>query len=163
MHRYRVIIETLEATTLRTPLEDRDLQVRGLQGPVRPAESHRSQPDDGGQVKTGFPCLLEAFHDRVGVSAEGSVVGFVNHGSVIEDVEELIAIDVKTDLRNQNLDLEWFHLVGEDLAYYLRVLVRETAGIDVFAAVYVALLVYISLTFRSVELAFSATITIPPS
>ena len=77
--------------------------------------------------------------DGVGVAAEHRVVALVEHRAVVEDVEHLVAGGDVADLGDEDLDLHRLHLVGEDLAEDLGVLVGEAAGVDVVAAVLVAL------------------------
>ena len=54
-------------------------------------------------------------------------------------MEQPIAVGNEADGDDEDLDLERLHLVGEDLAEHLGVLVGERLGIDVVAAVGVAL------------------------
>jgi hypothetical protein len=63
----------------------------------------------------------------------------VHDRAVVEDVEELVVVALVADLGHEDLDLHRLHLVGEDLAEDLGVLVGQAAGVDVVAAVLVAL------------------------
>jgi hypothetical protein len=65
--------------------------------------------------------------------------GLVDDGAVVEDVEQLVVGGGRPDLGDEDLDLHRLHLVGEDLAEDLGVLVGQAAGVDVLAAVGVAL------------------------
>jgi hypothetical protein len=73
------------------------------------------------------------------LAAEHAVVGLVGDRAVVEDVEQLVGRRVGTDLGDEDLHLHRLHLVGEDLAEDLGVLVGQAAGVDVVTAVLVAL------------------------
>ena len=64
-----------------------------------------------------------------------SVVAFVHDRAVVEDLEHLVAGGLLTDLGDEDLHLHRLHLVGEDLAEDLGVLVGEAARVDVVARV----------------------------
>ncbi len=53
-------------------------------------------------------------------------------------MEHLVVGRRRADLGDEDLDLHRLHLVGEDLAEDLGVLVGQAAGVDVVAAVLVA-------------------------
>src|SRR5690606_1616169 len=72
-------------------------------------------------------------------AAEHGEVRLVDHRAVVEDAEHEVLGGFGPHLGDEDLDLHRLHLVGEDLAEDLRVLVREAAGVDVLAAVRVAL------------------------
>ena len=67
------------------------------------------------------------------------MIAFVHDRAVVEDVEHLVAGRLLTDFGDEDLDLHRLHLVGEDLAEDLGVLVGEAARVDVVARVLEAL------------------------
>ena len=77
--------------------------------------------------------------DRLGVAAEDRETLLVGDGAVVGDVEQLVRVADRVELRDEDLDFEGLHLVGEDLAEVLGIHVRERAGVDVLARVRVAL------------------------
>ena len=115
----------------------RDPSRRGS-GRDRPERAHR-RPQRLGQGPVPRPLLLEPLGDGLGLPAQHGVAVLVGDGPLVGDVVQLVRSQPGAQLGHQDLDLERLHLVGEHLAEVLGVEVGQRTGVDVLAAVGVAL------------------------
>ena len=90
----------------------------GQSGPVGPGQP----PGDGFRLAT----------------QSGEAV-FVDDGAVVEDVENLVLAGTRPDLGHEDLHLQGFHFMGEDVAHVAGVEVGQRAGVDVLPAELVTL------------------------
>ena len=133
-------LEAAEGAAAVGPAEDGDLEVVGRERAVGPGQGgDRGARGRSARSRPGAPRLAQALGDGLGLAAEHAEAVLVDDGAVVEDVEQLVVGLGGADLGHEDLDLHRLHLVGEDLAEDLGVLVGQAAGVDVLAAERVAL------------------------
>ncbi len=103
--------------------------------PVGAGQRRDTELDRAFQVEVWLEAVTEALADRVGIAAEHGNVSVVDHCAVVENMEHLVVFGLETNLGDEDLDLHRLHLVGEDVAEDLGVLVGQRPGVDVVARV----------------------------
>ncbi len=111
----------------------------GGQGAVGAGQRTDGGLHGAGQVEVVVPRRFEAGVDGLGLSTEDTEAILVHDRAVVEDVVQLVVAGLLPYLGHEDLDLHRLELVGEDLPEDLGVLVGEAAGVDIAAAVLVAL------------------------
>jgi hypothetical protein len=99
------------------------------------AEGRHACSDRGRQIPAFLELLLHGFRQVLRVSPDGDEPVLIRDAAVEHHVVKRGAGHVAVDLPDQDLDLVWLHLLGEDRGERLRVSVGEVARLDVIAAV----------------------------
>src|SRR5665213_4485054 len=109
-----------------------------------PSECSDASPERDSEAGVGLERRTESARDLLSLTAEDREGLLVDDRAVIGDVIKACVVGRRTELRDDDLDFEWLHLVGEDLAEELGVEVGEASGVDVFSRVGEALGVRVS-------------------
>src|SRR5579862_6148240 len=107
------------------PAEHRDFQVTRAELPVGTRERADGLTDRLVAVALTAPSRADAFGDRLGVTSEDGEAILVGDRPLVRDVVQLVRAPPGPELGDEDLDLERFHLVGEDVSEELGVQVRE--------------------------------------
>ena len=131
------LVDPPERAAPVSPAQGGDLQVARRQGPVR-ARQCRGGPLNGRvHAPVGPPDPRHALGDGLGVAAENGEAVLVGDRPLVGDVVQLV-LGV-AELGHEDLDLERLHFVREHVAEILGIEIGERPGVDVVAAVRVAL------------------------
>jgi len=100
---------------------------------IGPTERSDTRSNCFATIESVSPILSETFAGRFSVAPNCCEVTFIDHGSVVKNVEHLITVGNKANFGDKNFDLHGLHLVRKDCAEHLRVAIGQTPSIDIVA------------------------------